>query len=126
MSQAVFAGVLQVMKGPSSLAIAIGAMAAAGTGRAAVIAALAADLGLGQVLDAVDALGGVGSIFAGSWHGASPGRKEVPPGNTSPMAIYSPIPPENFFPRYRLQNHVGFFLEKQSGAWFIEPPSARY
>ena len=35
---------------------------------------LAADLGLGQVLDAGDARGRVGSIFAGSRHGETPGR----------------------------------------------------
>ena len=32
------------------------------------------DLGLGQVLDAGDALGGIGAVFAGSRHGETSGR----------------------------------------------------
>jgi hypothetical protein len=44
------------------------------TGLAAVNPALAADLGLGQILDASDALGGVGTVFSGSWYGVFPGR----------------------------------------------------
>ncbi len=67
-------GVAQVVEGASHQPIAIGAMAAAWTGTAPVISALAADLGLGQVLDAGDARSRVGSIFAGSRHGETPGR----------------------------------------------------
>jgi hypothetical protein len=39
------------------------------TGPPAIIAVLAADLGSGQILDARDALGGVGPVFSGSWRG---------------------------------------------------------
>src|SRR5208337_1065196 len=53
-------GVAQVVEGASHQPIARGAMAAAWTGTAPVISALAADLGLGQVLDAGDARGRVG------------------------------------------------------------------
>ena len=45
-------GIAQVVEGASHQPIAIGAMAAAWTGTPPVISALAADLGLGQVLDA--------------------------------------------------------------------------
>jgi hypothetical protein len=62
-------GIAQVVEGATSQAITVGAMATARTGSAPIISALDADLGLGQVLDAVDALGGVGSVFAGSRHG---------------------------------------------------------
>src|SRR5262249_10245593 len=68
-------GIAQVVEHAPGLAVAVGAVAAARAGPAAVVAALAADLGFGQILDAVDALAGVGAVFAGSWHGASPGRK---------------------------------------------------
>jgi hypothetical protein len=71
-------GIAQVMEGPSSLRITIGAIATARARPAAVIAALAADLGLGQILDPVDALSGIGSVFPGSWHGESPGGKCLP------------------------------------------------
>jgi len=67
-------GIAEVVEGATELAVAIGAMAATWAGPSAVIAVLAADLGLGQILDARDALGGVGSVFSGSWHGMSPGR----------------------------------------------------
>src|SRR5262249_40005156 len=48
----------------------VGAMAAAGAGPPPVVAAPLADPGTGQVLDAGDALGGVGQIFSGAGHGA--------------------------------------------------------
>jgi D-arabinose 1-dehydrogenase-like Zn-dependent alcohol dehydrogenase len=66
-------GVAQVVEGAPPQAIPVGAMAAAGTGAPAIIPAPDADLGLGQVLDAVDPLGGIGSVFAGSRHGEAPG-----------------------------------------------------
>lgn len=62
-------GMAQVVKGAPSQAITVGAMATAGTGPPPIVSALDADLGLGQVLDAVDPLGGIGSVFAGSRHG---------------------------------------------------------
>jgi hypothetical protein len=44
------------------------------TGLAAVIPALPADFGLGQILDASDALGGAGTVLSRSWRGVFPGR----------------------------------------------------
>src|SRR4051812_26617182 len=76
-------GITQVVERASALAIAVGALATARAGAAAVIAALAADLGLGQVVDATDPLGGVGPVFTGSWHGEPPLLEEgVLPGTT--------------------------------------------
>jgi hypothetical protein len=62
-------GIAQVVEGATSQAIAVGAMTTAWTGSPPIISALDADLGRGQVLDAVDPLGGIGSVFAGSRHG---------------------------------------------------------
>jgi len=62
-------GIAQVVEGATSQAIAVGAMTTARTGSPPVVSAPDADLGLGQVLDAVDPLGGIGSVFAGSRHG---------------------------------------------------------
>jgi hypothetical protein len=62
-------GIAQVVEGAPSRTIAVGAMATAGTGSAPIISAPEADLGLGQILDTADALGGIGSVFAGSRHG---------------------------------------------------------
>jgi hypothetical protein len=73
-------GIAQVVEGATELAVAVGAMAAARAGPSAVIPALAVDLGLRQILDARDTLGGVGPVFSGSWHGLSPGRSL--PGDT--------------------------------------------
>ena len=61
--------IAQVVKGATSRAIAVGAMTTAGAGSPPIVSALDADLGLGQVFDAVDPLRGIGSIFAGSRHG---------------------------------------------------------
>jgi hypothetical protein len=49
-------GIAEVVEGPSGPTIAVGAMATARAGAPPVISALAADLGLGQVLDAGDTL----------------------------------------------------------------------
>jgi hypothetical protein len=68
------------VEGATELVVAIGAMPAMWAGPPAIIAVLAADLGIGQILDARDALGGVGSVFSGAWHGVSPGRSL--PGDT--------------------------------------------
>jgi hypothetical protein len=62
-------GIAQVVEGATSQAIAVGAMTTARTGSPPVVSAPDADLGLGQVFDAVDPLGGIGSVFAGSRHG---------------------------------------------------------
>jgi hypothetical protein len=76
-------GIAQVVEVAAGEAVAVGTMAAAWAGSPAVIAALAGDLGLGQIDDACGALGGVGAIFAGWRHGLAPGRR-VLPGNTQP------------------------------------------
>jgi hypothetical protein len=50
--------------------VAVGAVATAGTGPSSEVAAALADLGFWQVLDAGDALGGIGQVFSGSGQGA--------------------------------------------------------
>ena len=71
-------GVAEVVEGAAAQTIAVGAVAAPRAGPAAVVAAAEADVGLGQVVDAGDALGGIGAVFAGSWHGEAPGRGDLP------------------------------------------------
>jgi hypothetical protein len=71
-------GIAQVVEGATCQAVAVGAMSAAWTRPLAVIAVLAGDLGLGQVVDAIGALSGVGAIFAGRRHGLAPGRGLLP------------------------------------------------
>jgi hypothetical protein len=84
-------GITQVVKGAVTGAVAVGAMAAAGTGPP-IIPAPDADVGLGQVLDAVDALGGEGRYSPG------PGMVELLKERSyqelrPPVAIYSqPLP----------------------------------
>jgi hypothetical protein len=99
-------GIAQVVEGASHPPIAIDALAATWAGSTTVISALAADLGLGQVLDAGDALGGIGAVFAGSRHGELLEKwfyQELRP----LMAICSLNPPGNlaivsFFQRFIL------------------------
>src|SRR3954452_24621001 len=57
--------IAEVVEGALELAIAVGAMATARAGPSFVVAAAAEDLGLGQVLDPSDPLGGVGAILSG-------------------------------------------------------------
>jgi hypothetical protein len=76
-------GVAQVVEGAAGEAVAVGAVAAAWAASPAVIAALADDLGPGQIVDACGALGGVGAVFAGWQHGRAPGS-EILPGITQP------------------------------------------
>jgi hypothetical protein len=71
-------GIAQVVKSTAGEAVAVGAMAASRTGPPAVIAALAGDFGLGKVVDAYGAFGGVGAVFAGWRHGLAPGRGFLP------------------------------------------------
>jgi hypothetical protein len=71
-------GIAQVVESASGEAVAIGAMAASRTGPPAVIAALAGDLGFGQIVEACGALGRVGAVFAGCRHGLAPGREVLP------------------------------------------------
>jgi hypothetical protein len=71
-------GIAEVVEGAAGDAVAVGAMPAARARPPAIIAALAGELGLGQVVDACGALGGVGAIFAGSRHGVAPGRGFLP------------------------------------------------
>jgi hypothetical protein len=74
-------GITEIVEGPMDSAIAVRTVSTVGTGPSPVIAAAKTELRLGQVLDASDALGGVGSVFAGPGHDAPPGRR-VLPGNT--------------------------------------------
>jgi hypothetical protein len=60
----------EVVEGALEDAIAVGAVAATGTGPSSEVAASLADLGFWQVLDAGDALSGVGQVFSGSGQGA--------------------------------------------------------
>ncbi len=75
-------GIAQVVKGATDEPIAGGLATAVRAGPAAVVAALDANLGLGQIIRTSDADGGVGAIFAGAWHGVTPERK-ILSGNTS-------------------------------------------
>jgi hypothetical protein len=71
-------GIAQVVEGASCQAVTVGAMAATWAASPAVIATLAGNLGLGQIVDASGALGGVGAVFAGCRHGLAPGREVLP------------------------------------------------
>ena len=75
------AKVAEVVEGATCRPVAVGTVAAPRARPAAVIATPAGEDGLGQVLDAGDAFGGVGSIFAGSGHGDAP-EGRVLPGDT--------------------------------------------
>jgi hypothetical protein len=70
--------VAEVVENAARQTIAIGTMAATRAETPAVVAAPEADVGLGQVVNARDPLGGIGSIFAGPWHDETPGRKILP------------------------------------------------
>jgi hypothetical protein len=61
--------IAEVMEGALEDPVTVGAMATAGAGPPPVVAAALADLGRWQVLDAGDALGGVGQIFSRARHG---------------------------------------------------------
>jgi hypothetical protein len=62
--------VAEVVERTSEDAVTVGAVAAARAGPPPVVAAAPAGLGLGQILDAGDPLGGIGQVFSGSWQGA--------------------------------------------------------
>jgi hypothetical protein len=62
--------IAEVMEGALELAIAVGAVPTAGTGPAFEVAAASEDLGRGEVLDAGDAFGRVGTVFSRAWHGS--------------------------------------------------------
>jgi hypothetical protein len=79
-------GIAQVVKSTAGEAVAVGAMAASRTGPPAVIAALAGDFGLGKVVDACGAFGGIGAVFAGWRHRLAPGRGFLP-GITKPSGV---------------------------------------
>jgi hypothetical protein len=66
-------GIAEVVERAAGGPVTVGAMATPRAGPAAVIAAPDADVRLGQVVDAGDALAGIGAVFAGSWHGVAPG-----------------------------------------------------
>jgi hypothetical protein len=68
----------EIVKSVARHEISVGTMPAARAGTLAVVTAPEADVWLGQVVDASDPLGGIGSVFAGSWHDETPGRKILP------------------------------------------------
>jgi hypothetical protein len=63
--------VTEVVEGSLEDPVAVGAVVATRAGSTAIVAAAVAELGLGQILDAGDAFGGVGQIFSGTGHGAA-------------------------------------------------------
>jgi hypothetical protein len=67
-------GIAEVMQGAACHSVTVRTMGAVGTGPPAIITALAVNLGLGKVVDASGALGGIGAIFAGRWHEWCPGK----------------------------------------------------
>ena len=92
-------GVSEVVEGAAAPTIAVGTVPAARTGPAAIVAAAEADVGPGQVVDAGDALGGIGAVFAGSWHGEAPGRKDLPGDTPGGGKLFTRVAR---FPRYRV------------------------
>jgi D-arabinose 1-dehydrogenase-like Zn-dependent alcohol dehydrogenase len=62
-------GVAQIVESAACDVVAVGAMSAVWAGPPAIVAVLAGDLGLGQVVDACGALGGIGAVFSGCGHG---------------------------------------------------------
>src|ERR1700677_5046124 len=68
-------------------------------GPTAVVAALDADLGLGQILSASDADRRIGAIFAGSRHGVTPERKVLPGITSADGKVFTD---SARFPCYRL------------------------
>jgi hypothetical protein len=75
-------GVAQVVEGAVTEPVAVGAVSAMRATAPPVVPALDADLGFGQILGAGDPHGGIGAIFARSWHGIAPERRVIP-GNTA-------------------------------------------
>src|SRR5262249_56449186 len=93
-------GVAEVVQGAAAPAVAVGTVAAPRAGPAAVVAAAEADVGPGQVVDAGDALGGIGTVFAGSWHGHAPGRRDLPGDTPGGGKLFTQ---GARFPRYRVR-----------------------
>src|SRR5512135_419742 len=92
-------GIAEVVEGAAAPTIAVGAVATARAGPAAIVAAAEADVGLRQVIDASDALGGIGAVFAGSWHGEAPGRGDLPGDTPGGGKLFTRVAR---FPRYRV------------------------
>src|SRR5207244_660107 len=81
-------------------AIAVGTVAAPRAGPSAVVPAADADIRLGQVVDAGDALGGIGAVFTGSWHRDTPGRGDLPGDTPGGGELFTQ---GARFPRYSVQ-----------------------
>jgi hypothetical protein len=62
--------VAEVVEGPLEDAVPVGAVVTSWARPPPVVAAAFAEFGLGQILDASDALGGVGQVFSGARQGA--------------------------------------------------------
>jgi hypothetical protein len=80
--------VAEVVESAARQTIAIGTMAATGAETPAVVAAPEADVWLGQVVNASDPLGGIGSVFAGPWHDETPDRKILPRDTLAPGVLF--------------------------------------
>jgi hypothetical protein len=63
-------GIAEVVEGPLEDPVTVGTVATTRAGPPPEVAAALAESGLGKVLDAGNALGGVGQVFSGSGHGA--------------------------------------------------------
>src|SRR5512135_788090 len=99
-------GIAEVVEGAAAPTIAVGAVAAPWAGPAAIVAAAEADVGFGQVIDAGDALGGIGAVFAGSWHGRAPGRGDLRGDTPGGGKLFTRV---TRFPRYRVEKKVRWF-----------------
>ena len=62
--------VAKVVEGALEDPVPVGAVATPRAGPSPEVSAAVAGFRLGQILDTGDALGGVGQVFSGSWHGA--------------------------------------------------------
>src|SRR5262249_46665141 len=92
-------GVAEVVEGTAPPTIAVRAVTAARAGAAAAVAAAEADVGLGQVVDLGDALGGIGAVFAGSWHSEAPGGEVLSGDTPAGGKLFTRVAR---FPRYRV------------------------
>jgi hypothetical protein len=92
-------GIAEVVEAVACGATPVGTVAAPRAGPAAIVTAPEADIGLGEVVDAGDAFGGIGAIFAGPWDGNTPGRRDLPGHRTGGDELFTGVAR---FPRNRV------------------------
>src|SRR5512142_1482089 len=97
-------GIAEVVEGAAAATVAVSTVAAPRAGPAAVASAAEADIRSGQVVDAGDALGGIGAVFAGSWHGEAPGGRDLPGDTPGGGKLFTR---GARFPRYRVNFQRG-------------------